>query len=83
MRTATHAATHIAITRIQRICLTAAAAGLMSGSVLVCSSATATTDLASGGSTSSPTSALDIAVYIAQRKMDWAQDRVDRAWLYR
>jgi hypothetical protein len=76
MHTATHA-------RIQRICLTAAAAGMMSGAVLICPPATATTVLPSGGCASSTSSELDVADFIAQRKMAWAQDRVDRAWLYR
>jgi hypothetical protein len=71
-------------TRLQRISLTLAAATVATGTVLVGSPAMATTDLSSGGgSVSRSGSTFDIADYIADRKADWAQDRVDHFWLYR
>jgi hypothetical protein len=66
-------------TRVQRICLSAVVAGVMSGAAMIGSPATATTDVGSGASGSSADSALDIAVYISRRKTQFAQDRVDLA----
>ena len=70
-------------TRLQRTCLSAVAATIVTGVVLVGSPATATTDVTSGGFTARSAAPFDIASYIAHRKAHWAQDRVDRPWLYR
>jgi hypothetical protein len=70
-------------TRLQRTCLSAVAAMIVTGVVLVASPATATTDVTSGGFTAQGSGPLDIADYIAHRKALWAQDRVDHPWLYR
>jgi hypothetical protein len=70
-------------TRLQRTCLSAVAATIVTGVVLVGAPATATTDFGSGGPTARSTDTFDIAQYVAHRKTLWAQDRVDQPWLYR
>ena len=70
-------------TRLQRTCLSAVAATIVTGVVVAGSPATATTDVTSGGSTARGAAPFDIGNYIAHRKALWAQDRVDHPWLYR
>jgi hypothetical protein len=57
--------------------LAIAAAGVV---LAVPPSASAHRDSPAGGSS---VAAFDIADYIVMRKVVWAQDRVDRPWLYR
>lgn len=55
----------------------------LAGAALAVPSAAAAHQNASSGGSSASTVAVDIADYVAARKVLWAQDRIDRAGLYR
>jgi hypothetical protein len=73
-------------TKLQRTWLIGIAAITLTGSGLVGSSASAKTDTIDGGgaSTRVASSMADfVTEFVTERKIALAQDRIDRAWLYR
>jgi len=58
------------------------AAIVLVGTVLAAPSAATADQNIDGGCSNASTASFDIVHHIWMRKIAWAQDRVDRAWLY-
>jgi hypothetical protein len=84
INTSTKTSTTRTTTRLQRVCLVAVAAAVVTGPAWLGSPATATTDVGSGAcgySDDSTSGTFDIGEYVAHRKALAAQDRVNRGLL--
>jgi hypothetical protein len=71
-----------AIKRQHHQVLTGFAAIVLAGAALAVPSAATADQNIDGGGSSASTASFDIVHHIWMRKIAWAQDRVDRAWLY-
>jgi hypothetical protein len=71
-----------AIKRQHHQVLAGFAAIVLAGAALAVPSAATAHQNTDGGGSSASTASFDIADYIVARKVAWAQDRVDRAWLF-
>jgi hypothetical protein len=58
------------------------AAIVLVGVALAAPSAAASAQNIHGGGSNASTTSFDIAHHVEMRKLAWAQDRVDQAWLY-